>query len=199
MVRYLVIAIAALALLGSCDLISGKKEVDPASEAAKKLKLLQIAVESAVPEGSKGTTTASVLAVVDSSIMGQAAPDAKDEEAKAKYDEAQRRERVVRQELNNVLVNNTLIDVVQPGQAEIDKARAEIAANNSSALSIALALELGTALKADYLICALIDEDGKMVNIDAQQTADGKLAFQDTIENWPALIAPAAEEAAPAK
>jgi len=188
--------LACCAGLLSCDLLKTKPP-DPDAEVHKKLNQLQIALEQNVPDGS--TTVVAVVAVVDTAAMVPVAKDAKpSEEAAAKEQAALGRERDVRQELNNVLVANKLMDVVQPDQAQIDKGRQEIIATNSTPLSAALASELGTALKAQYLVCAMIDEDGKQVDVEAQQTADGKVVFQDTLLNW-SILKPAAVEEAPAK
>ena len=180
------------AMLASCNLLK-PKPADPDVGVHKKLNLLQIALEQNVPNG--GTTVVSVVAVVDTAAMVPAAKDAKPSaDAATKEEAALRRERDVRQELNNVLVANTLMDVVQPDQSQIDKARQEIIATNSVPLSAALAAEIGTALKAQYLVCAMIDDDGKQVNVEAQQAVDGKVVFQDTLLNWSICNPPAAAQ-----
>jgi hypothetical protein len=195
MVCGLVVLACCMGLV-SCDLLK-TKPADPDLEVHKKLNLLQIALEQNVPDGS--TTVVSVVAVLDTAAMAPPSKDAKPSaDAAAKAEAALRRERDVRQELNNVLVANTLMNVVQPDQAQIDKARQEIIATNSAPLSAALAGEIGAALKAQYLVCAMIDDDGKQVSVEAQQAADGKVVFQDTLLSW-SICAPPAAEQAPAK
>jgi hypothetical protein len=190
------VVLACCVGLVSCDLLKPKPP-DPDVEVHKKLNLLQIALEQNVPDGS--TTVVSVVAVLDSAAMVPASKDTKPSaDAAAKEEAALRRERDVRQELNNVLVANKLMNVIQPDQVQIDKARQEIIATNSAPLSAALAAEIGTALKAQYLVCALIDDDGKQVSVEAQQAADGKVVFQDTLLNW-SICNPLAAEQAPAK
>lgn len=188
--------LALLALAVSCDLLKGKP-ADPDAAVRKQLNQLQIALEQGVPDG--GSTVVSVVAVIDTAAMAAPSKDAKPDPAAAdKAAAALRRERDVRQELNNVLVANKLMNVVQPDQAQIDKARQEISATNSAPLSAALAAEIGTALKAKYLVCAMIDDDGQQINVEAQQASDGKVVFQDTLLGW-SIVQPPAEEQPAAK
>lgn len=188
------VLLLATAAATSCDLLK-KTPPDPQNEVRKQLNLLQIALEENVPP--QGTTVVAVVAVVDTAAMAALPEDGKvDEEAAANVAAAQSRERTVRQELNNVLVANTLIDVVQPEQPQIDAARHELIATNSAALSAPLALSTGTALNAVYLVCAIVDAEGAKVNLAAQQAEDGKVVYQGTLEDWSILLPETSGEAA---
>jgi hypothetical protein len=132
-----------------------------------------------------------VLAVVDSTALEQAGETAG---AGQPLDtEAMRRERLVHQALSSALVNNALIEVIQPEQASLDQARGEMIAVNSAALSAPTAEQLGENLGAEILICALIDRNGAEVNVVAQRASDGKLVYHDTIKDWDILANPEQE------
>ena len=123
-----------------------------------------------------------VLSVVDSTALTQAsAGSAADQTLEP---EALRRERLVHQAISSALVSNLLIEVIQPEQASLDQARAELIAVNSAALSAPTAEELGQHLGAEVLVNALIDRAGAEVNIVAQRASDGKLLYHDTIKDW---------------
>jgi hypothetical protein len=132
-----------------------------------------------------------VLAVVDSTALAQESETAA--AGQPLDSEALRRERLVHQALSSALVNNALIEVIQPEQASLDQARGEMIAVNSAALSAPTAEQLGEHLGADILICALIDREGAEVNVVAQRASDGKLVYHDTIKDWNILASPEEE------
>lgn len=207
MMRLTYLLVPMLIICG-CDLLSG----EAAEPIDCSLFPLQIAIESYSPPAGGShvadipdtaghdtdtahhadTTTpihtelasVAVLSVVDSTALETEAEEP-EEGAEA---EALRRERVVRQAINSALVANTLIDVVQPDQASSDKAREEIIAKNSAALSTPLANEMRQLTGADIIVCAMIDRLGADVNIVAQSTHDGKLVYQDTIKDWEVVV-----------
>jgi hypothetical protein len=143
-------------------------------------------------------TTVAVLAVVDSVSLLPAGEDEDPAERAKKLDLSQRRERVVRQELQNVLVSNSLITVVQPNEAQIAQARAEISATNSAALSNTMLPGLAETLGVQHVVTALVDLDGGEVNVVAQHAPDGTIVFQDTLIEWDVVLAVAKEAAAKA-
>ncbi|MBN2083005.1 hypothetical protein JW859_12470 [bacterium] len=126
-----------------------------------------------------------VVSVVDTTSI----PTGEEEPDPELLATALRRERVVRQAINNALVENKLINVVQPDEANTELARAEIIAKNSAALSTPLAAEIGQGIGAAVIVCALIDKQGAEVNIVAQLTVNGKLIYQDTIKDWEIVTA----------
>lgn len=132
-------------------------------------------------------TTAAVLAVVDSFYLLEANEDTDLAEFAALSELADRRERVVRQELQKVLVNNTLISVMQPNEEQISAARAEVLAKNSAALSSTHVEELSTNLRVKHVVSALIDVDGTEVNVVAQTVPEGTIVFQETFYSWDIL------------
>lgn len=143
-------------------------------------------------------TTVAVIAVVDTFTETQATEGEDPAERAKKMDLAQRRERVVRQELQNVLVANNMITVVQPNEAQIAAARAEIGTTNSGALSNTMLPNLAETLGVKHVVTALIDLDGGEVNVVAQHAPDGTIVFQDTLINWDVVLAVAKEAAAEA-
>jgi len=143
--------------------------------------------ESASSEFSSPIPVA-VLAVVDSTALGQEGETAG--AGQPPDTAALRRERLVHQALSSALVNNALIEVIQPEQASLDQARSEMIAVNSAALSAPTAEQLGEHLGAEILICALIDRGGAEVNVVAQRASDGKLVYHDTIKDWDILANP---------
>jgi len=149
-----------------------------------------------VSDGNYNASTAAIpvaiMAVVDSNALTQAAEQGGSEQPLDS--EALRRERLVQQAISGALVTNSLMEVIQPDQASIDRAREEIVAVNSAALSAPTAAELGEQLGAEVLVNALIDRQGAEVNIVAQRSADGKLVYQDTIKDWEILAAPTEAE-----
>lgn len=208
-VRFAIICLTLLALAG-CQLLAAPQQADTT------LWPLQIAIENQLSAGEAGaqsseaespaaerpagqgratqtsdggaTISVAVLSVVDSSALASAESAGSDQPLDS---DALRRERLVQQALSGALVTNSLIEVVQPDQASIDLARAEIIAINSAALSPPTAGQIGEQLGADVLVCALIDRQGAEVNIIAQRASDGKLLYQDTIKDWDVLAAPA--------
>jgi len=141
---------------------------------------------------SGGLIPIAVLSVVDSSALTLNAEGSNVDQPLDS--DALRRERLVHQSISSALVTNALIEVIQPEQASLDKARSEIIAVNSAALSAPLAEELGQHLGAEILICALIDRGGAEVNIVAQRARDGKLVYHDTIKDWDVVAGPLTEE-----
>jgi hypothetical protein len=163
-----------------------------------KLNLLQIAIEESAAVADVGSeppaaNTVSVVAVVDSYFLADTA--AEEEADTGEVAAALRRERLVRQELNNRLVENSLIEVIHPDQDSVTRARDEIIAGNSAALHFETAKEIGETLGVDVLACVLIDEAGGEVNVVAMQVPAGKLIYQDTIKHWD-LLTEANEQAA---
>lgn len=139
-----------------------------------------------------GTISVAVVAIVDSFSLST--PSEEDEEADtALRADAKRRERVARQEIQDSLIENTFINVLPRDNGNENKARAEIIANNSAELSTVLASEIGNALAARVIVCVLIDEAGREVNIVAQQTIDGMLIYQETIMDWKPVMEAIAE------
>ena len=134
-------------------------------------------------------TTVAVMAVVDSFTLLPAGEDEDPTERAKKLDLAQRRERVVRQQLQNVLVANSMITVVQPNESQIAAARAEIAATNSAALSNTMLPGLAETLGVQHVVTALCDLEGEEVNVVAQHAPDGTIVFQDTMIGWEVVLA----------
>ena len=129
-------------------------------------------------------TTLAVLAVVDNFTLLPVSEDTDPAEQATKIDLAQRRERVVRQELQNVLVSNTMITVVQPNSEQITQAREEISSTNSAAISNSMLPGLAETLGVQHVVTALIDLEGHEVNVVAQHAPDGAIVFQDTLIDW---------------
>lgn len=179
--------LGACVALAGCDLL-GFGKAPPDTLVQRKLNALQIAVEKYIP--AKGKAKVAVVAVVDTASLKK--PAAGEEADQAALDTAAKRERDVRQGLNESLVRNTLLDVLQPSQEQQDKARAAVGAANTCALDAGLALELGQALGAEYLVGALIDDDGKQVAVAVQRVNDGSIVFQDTLVDW-GIVAPQTE------
>lgn len=186
-------ALTMLSLAMSCTLLSGESS-DATREGNVQLYPLQIALEKALgPAGADSgeTISVAVVAVVDSGALvedaGQAAGGDTDNSA------ALRRERVVRHELNNSLVRNSLIDVVQPDQAVIELARSGIITANSAALSESLVGQIGELLNADAVVCAIVDLEGKEVSVAVQDINDGRLIYHETIADWQSTTAEAGE------
>jgi hypothetical protein len=144
-------------------------------------------------------TTVAVIAVVDTFTLVPASEDEDPIERARKLDLAQRRERVVRQELQNVLVANSMITVVQPNETQIAAARAEIGTTNSAALSNTMLPGLAETLGVQHVVTALCDLDGGEVNVVAQLAPDGTIVFQDTLIDWDVVLAVAKEAEAEAK
>lgn len=183
-------AVLLVALACSCDMLESEQaQID--REVRTKLNLLQIAMEESAgaatdDAGQRVANTASVVAVVDSYFLADTA--AEEEAGAGEGTAALRRERLVRQELNNRLVENSLIEVIHPDQASVVRARDEIIAGNSAALHFNTTKEIGETLGVNVLVCVLIDEAGDEVNVVAMQVPEGKLVFQDTIKHWDLLI-----------
>lgn len=174
----------------SCDMLESEQaQID--REVRTKLNLLQIAIEESAGVAADGAeqhaaNTVTVVAVVDSYFLADTA--AEEEADTGEVAAALRRERLVRQELNNRLVENSLIEVIHPDQDSVTRARDEIIAGNSAALHFETAKEIGETLAVDVLACVLIDEAGDEVNVVAMQLPEGKLIYQDTINHWDLLI-----------
>lgn len=177
--RILALALLMLVAIAGCNLLK-VGEVPPDTVVKRQLNALQIAVEKFIPE--KGKVKIAVLGVVDTAALKK--PAEGEEADQAAMDAAAKRERDVRQALNEALVENQLMEVVQPAQEHQDKARAAIAAANSGPLDAKLALEIGEAIDSEYLVDALIDDSGKQVNVAVQRASDGVVVFQDTIKDW---------------
>jgi hypothetical protein len=175
------------AALTGCNLL-GFGKAPPDTAVQRKLNALQIAIEKQIP--AKGKAKVAVVAVVDTVALKQ--PAAGEEADQAVLDAAAKRERDVRQGLNESLVRNTLLDVLQPSQQEQDKARAAVAAANTCALDAKLAAELGQAIGAEYLVGAMIDDEGRQVGVAVQRVSDGVVVFQDTLQEW-SIVAPQRE------
>lgn len=141
--------------------------------------------EIAGEDGESEAAPVAVVAVVDGYFLLE---PGEDEENTTALENARRRERVTRQEIQDSLVKNKLIDALPRDAATEKQARDEIIAHNSAELSTELAAGIGTALDAAIIICALIDRDGAEVNIVAQLTSDGKLIYQETIKDWEPLV-----------
>jgi len=175
-----------LIAVASCNMAKGGK-ADPDKVVARQLNMLQIAIENDMRV--QGKVHVAVLGVVDAVDMtaGEGA-EAPDPEA---LSAARRRERSVRQAIGEVLVQNRLMAAVQPSADQAEQARKAISAANSPALDAAEATAVGKALGADYLVCALIDDEGKSINVVAQRTTDGVVVFQDVLKDWSAIGAAA--------
>ena len=109
---------------------------------------------------------------------------------------AARRERVVIQEVRDSLIDNTLIELVSPGQATVDGVRSEIQAAGHAGLSSANVMQLGTDLDVAFVITGLIDEEGREANLVAQETTDGTYVYECTLHDWPVLVGDEAGEGA---
>lgn len=191
-----VAALAALVLVvASCDLLGGDEAT---TDRAGNVQLypLQIAIEQTLGgEGSHSdAVSVAVGAVVDSSALSGSAEQPQGDEGVSA--DALRRERVVRHELNNSLVRNSLMNVVQPDQTAIDLARGGITSANSAALSESLIAQIKELVHAEILVCAVVDLEGKELSIAAQALDDGRLIYHETIADWKPLTAEdeAAEE-----
>jgi len=181
-------AAALLLAIGvaGCTLFKSGK-VDPDTLVARQLNMLQIAIENDTRAGGKAHVA--VLGVVD--VVGMAAGEGAEAADPEALSAARRRERGVRQAIGEVLVQNRLMAAVQPSAEQAEQARKAISAANSPALDAAEATAVGKALGADYLVCALIDDEGKSINVVAQRTTDGVVVFQDVLKNWSAAGAAA--------
>ena len=186
---------ALLLAAASCDLLGGE-ETSTDRSGNVQLYPLQIAIEQNLSaEGSHSdTVSVAVGAVVDSSALGGSAEQPQGDEGVSA--DALRRERVVRHELNNSLVRNSLMNVVQPDQTAIDMARGGITSANSAALSESLIAQIKDLVHAEILVCAIVDLEGKELSIAAQALDDGRLLYHETIADWQPLTAEddAAEE-----
>jgi hypothetical protein len=191
--RQLMLGLLALVAITGCNLLK-VGDVPPDTVVKRQLNELQIAVEKFIPE--KGKAKIAVLGVVDTAALKK--PAAGEEVDQTALDAAAKRERDVRQGLNAVLVENTLMEVVQPAQEQQDKVRAAIAAANSCTLDAKLGLETGQAVAAEYLVDVLIDDTGKQVNVAVQRASDGVVVYQNTLKDWQVAtgVAAAAPEAA---
>lgn len=188
--RYWALGLLALLALTGCNLLKAG-EVPPETVVKRQLNALQIAVEKFIPEKNKAKIA--ILGVVDTATLKK--PAEGEEVDQAALDAAAKRERDVRQGLNAVLVENQLMEVVQPAQDQQDKVRAAIAAANSCTLDAKLALEAGEGVAAEYLVDVLIDDTGKQVNVAVQRASDGVVVFQDTLKNWVVAAGEPAPEA----
>ncbi len=192
--RLAIILLGLVVVLASCDKL-GLGKVSPDEEVKKQLNALQISIEKELAEGAKAKTT--ILAVVDTQRLAK--PAEGEEPDPALLQAAEKRERDVRQGMNAVLVENVLLEVVQPAEEQIGKARAAIAAANSPALDKAVCEELGKATAADYLICALIDDSGKKIDVTVQRSKDGVVVYQETLKEWSVAVPQEKAGAAPAE
>ncbi|MCC7478179.1 hypothetical protein IT575_06935 [bacterium] len=191
-------------LCGGCELFK-EHELTPAEQCEIQLKTLQVAIEEGIHEGSKAKVA--VLGIVDASVIARTAEgDAPAEKKKDKSDSdgpaaALARERKVRDALLASLVQNRLMEMLQPDEATIALAREDMLAANSAALSIEKSRELGEKLGAGYLAGAIVDAEGKSVSVAVQRVEDGVVVFQDVLLDWPAVFgeAEAAAEGAEAE
>lgn len=188
----------------SCDAFKVKPPT--AEEVADgQLKKLQVAVEAGIPDGGKAKVA--VLAILDSSFIaseaaGAGAAPAKDKKKGAEDPAAPLdRERKVRDAVSASLVQNRLLELLQPDEASLASARTEMLKGNSAALSVESCSKLGTAMGADYIADAIVDETGKTVSLCVQRVSDGVVVYQDVVKDWPAVFGEAAPAAgaAPAK
>jgi hypothetical protein len=128
-----------------------------------------------------------VVAIVDSYEFQATAEE--DEAATATASQAaQRRERVTRNELVSLFVKNSDIASIPPDKDSQEAARAEIIATSSVELSRELAQQIASALKCEVLVCGMVEKDGAEVTLVAQLGSDGSNIYQDTINNWPAVV-----------
>jgi hypothetical protein len=182
---------ACLLLVGGCDLIhklTGGGEAVP-SPVPEALFPLHTALEAGAKDSAKSTVA--VVAVVDHSRFVPAAPPADGSAPPASDDtEALRLERLTRQELNNGLIHNKLLDVVQPDETLMQQARNEVIKNNSAALSVETVKALGGKLKVMFIVNAVIEEGGASVSVAGQRVEDGSLVFQDSVRNWSIFATP---------
>ncbi len=188
--RCIAFILVVLVIAASCEMLK-VGEVPPETVIKRQLNELQIAVENSIPENSKAKIA--VLGIVDTATMKK--PAEGEEADQTALDAAAKREREVRQGLNEVLVANTLIEVLQPSQEQQDQARAAIGTANSCTLDAKVALAAGTATMAEFVVNALIDDNGKQVNLAVQRASDGVVVFQDTLSDWAIAVT---EEEAPA-
>ncbi len=201
--RSLLTLLAAVAclLLAACDLLKEHK-LTPGEECDIQLKKMQVAIEEGIGEGSKAKVA--VLGIVDASAIAKTvegdAPEtkSKDKSKGAPEDPAAplARERKVRDAINASLVQNRLMELLQPDEASIAVAREDMLAANSAALSLEKCKDLGEKLGAEYIAGAIVDEEGKSVSVSVQRVSDGVVVYQDVLREWPAVIG---EEAAPAE
>jgi hypothetical protein len=174
-----------MVLLASCDQLSG---LFAENSATPPVPSALFPLHSALEEGHSKSdlSVVAVLAVVSQTRIGAAGAEAKNADP-----EALRLERLVRQELNNGFIRNHKLEVVQPDSDAISQAQAEVLSVNNAALSSELAQSLGQKLKVDYVVCAVIEADGRIVNVASQRTSDGKLVFQDSVRDWSIFEQPA--------
>lgn len=177
---------AALLLLAGCTLLGQPQSPD--AIVRRKVNQLQVNLERHIP-GEEAVKVA-ILGLLDTASAPKAS-SAEDADPEA-VTQGQRRERAMRHELGALLVRNRLLELVQPTPQQIEEARLAMEAANSAALDAALARSLGTALGVQYIICALSDNEGRLVSVVAQDVGDGVLLFQDTLVDWPALAPSAA-------
>jgi len=181
--------IGALALMAGCALLA--KPPGPQERIERQINELQVKLEKGIADNQPAHVV--VLGVLDTAALSAPNPDAAKAKApeQAKLEEAWRRERVLRQELSALLVKNRLLELVQPTQEQIDESRSAMQAGNAAALNEDLVKRLGALLSAEYILCALSDDEGRAVSLVAQRCSDGVLIYQDTLRDWPALAAPA--------
>ncbi len=174
--------------MAGCALLS--KPPGPEEKIQHQINQLQVNMEKGIP-GSDPVKVA-VMGILDTAALSPPSEDG----AKAKAPDAEklsegwRRERVLRQELSAQLVKNRLLELLQPTQEQIDEARAAMVSVNSAALNEELVKKLGSLLSAEYLICALADDEGKAVSLVAQRCSDGVVVYQETLKDWAVLGAP---------
>lgn len=183
----------AVLLCASCDQLAGLLgDADGGQPVPSELFPLHKALEDG---GGKGhAASVAVLAVVNDSRIAAAGTDPAAGPEQAPDGEALRLERLLRQELNNGFVRNRKLEVLQPGADIIAQAQAEVQRVNSAALSSEQARQLGERLHVDFIVCAVIEEGGRLVNVASQRSSDGKLVFQDSVRNWSIFAEPDAAQ-----
>jgi hypothetical protein len=178
--------IAIPVVLSGCDAEAESRT--PAELAELQLRRAQVAIEGAMHGGS---SRIAVLGVLDSSAI--AAKAVAGSEQKGKTDSAALaaalgRERKARAGLNASFVQNRLLEMLQPSETDQATAHDDMLRGNSAALSQEQCRQLSGQLGAEFLVNALVDEEGKAVTVAVQQ-ADGVVVFQDTLKHWPAVVA----------
>ena len=129
-----------------------------------------------------GTTSVSIVAIVDSLLL---VPAAEGEELDpADEDAAMRRERLVRQAIGNSLVENRLLKMIQPTSQQREKTRGDLIATNSSVLATQDAIAAGADIGVDHLIWAVIEREGESVHVVAQRVDNGVMVFDDNLIGW---------------
>ncbi len=148
--------------------------------------------ESAAEQHKMGTTSISVVAVVDSLLL---IPAAEGEELDpAEQDAALRRERLVRTALGNNLYPNRFFQVIQPTQDQRDKIRLDIIATNGSSLAPQEAAAAGAEIGVDHLIWAIIEKNGEEVNVVAQRIDNGRVVYNETLSGWDIFDVPESQD-----